>query len=50
MQEYVVMVSTYGIATVEANSEEEACEIADGYGLDQFDWSDNFSYPQVIEE
>lgn len=50
MQEYVVMVSTYGFATVEANSEEEACEIANGYRLDKFDWSDDFSYPEVIEE
>lgn len=50
MAEYTVMVSTYGFATVEANSEEEAREIANGYGFDDFDWSDDFSYPEAIEE
>lgn len=50
MAEYTVMVSTYGFTTVEANSVEEACEIANGYGLDDFDWCGDFSYPDAVEE
>lgn len=40
--EYNVTFSRYGFAAIEADSEEEAYDIAKGYDADDISWSDDF--------
>lgn len=48
-KEYKVMVTCYGFATIEAESESEAIHEAESMKRGEFDWSDDWS-AEVIEE
>lgn len=46
---YLVMVTSYGFATIEADSESEAIHEAESMKRGEFDWSDDWN-AEVIEE
>lgn len=46
---YRVMVTEYGFAVIEANSEKEALEIADEMEYSDFDWT-GIEDSQIVEE
>lgn len=50
MNKYVVTFTRYGFAIVEANSELEAIRKADGFSLDDIDWSDLFEATDAKDE
>lgn len=42
MNDYVITVSRFGFATIEAKSKEDAYQKAEAMGSDDFDWSWDF--------
>lgn len=50
MKEFDVTFVRYGFATIEAETEEEAWQIAEGYGKEDITWSDEFETTDVQEE
>lgn len=45
-----VTFARYGFVTVEAESEEEALKLVQGYGKEDINWSDEFETSDVQEE
>ena len=50
MKKFDVTFTRYGFVTIEAETEEEAWQIAEGYGKEDISWSDEFETTDVQEE
>ena len=50
MKKFDVTFTRYGFATIEAETEEEAWQIAEGYEKEDITWSDEFETTDVQEE
>ena len=50
MKKFDVTFTNYGFATIEAETEEEAWKLAEGYGKEDITWSDEFETSDVQEE
>ena len=50
MKKFDVTFTRYGFATIEAATEEEAWQLAEGYGNEDLTWSDEFETTDVQEE
>lgn len=50
MKEFNVMFQRYGFATIEAESEAEAKEIANNMKANEIQWSDDFDFSDIIDE
>lgn len=50
MKRFDVTFTRFGFVTIEAETEEEAWQIAEGYSKEDISWSDEFETSDVQEE
>ena len=50
MKKFDVTFTRYGFVRIEGETEEEAWQIAEGYGKEDITWSDEFEASDVQEE